>query len=407
IDCTHNIEERKLIGTWTTIEINLAKEKGYKILEVYEINHYSKRSTTMFKEYIRMWLKIKQESSGWPEWCRSEDDKTRYIDLYEERMGIKLDQEKIVKNQALRSTAKLMLNVLWGKLGQNPDKTQVELCNDFCPYWKLLTNENLRITSEIEINEKTMLVTYKYSDLNKKGPGNTSFANAALVTAHARIKLYKEIDKIEHDEPGRVLYFDTDSIIFWTRKISDQYKPLLGDYLGDMTDEIAGEYGSGAKITRFITGGPKNYGYTVRTQEGKIKTIMKIKGLRLNIGTLNILQFEKMIDAVKDYVLNGNTIEIRVPQFNIYSDKEQNVFSRKFQKIYRVVSEKRKIIKNSTLTEPYGYVEPKIERQKDRNIEQANNILRFREERRQLLVGRYEALLRQTLERNKRARKEN
>ncbi|RWR99750.1 uncharacterized protein B4U79_16978 [Dinothrombium tinctorium] len=217
------------------------------------------------------------------------------------------------------------------------------------------------------------------NSFGSKSPGNTSLANAALVTAHARIKLYKEIDKIERDEPGH------------------QYKPSLGDYLGDMTDEIAGEYGSGAKITRFITGGPKNYGYTVRTQDGKIKTIMKIKGLRLNIGTLKILLFEKMIDAVKDYILNGNITEIRVPQFNIYSDKKQNVFSRKFQKIYPVVSEKRKIIRNSTLTEPYGYVKPKIERQKDPNVEQVNNILRFREERRQLLVSLYEALLRQTL----------
>ena len=39
-------------------------------------------------------------------------------------------------------------------------------------------------------------------------------------------------------------------------------EPLLGDYLGDLTDELDGDY-----ITTFISGGPKNYAYL--TNNGK------------------------------------------------------------------------------------------------------------------------------------------
>ena len=34
-DCTHNDEERALIGTWTSDEISKALEKGYEIMEIY------------------------------------------------------------------------------------------------------------------------------------------------------------------------------------------------------------------------------------------------------------------------------------------------------------------------------------------------------------------------------------
>jgi hypothetical protein len=51
---------------------------------------------------------MKQEASGWPSWCKTEDDKQRYIDDYFEKEGIRLDYEKIVKNPGLRALAKLM-----------------------------------------------------------------------------------------------------------------------------------------------------------------------------------------------------------------------------------------------------------------------------------------------------------
>ena len=47
-------------------------------------------------------------------------------------------------------------------------------------------------------------------------------------------------------------------------------KPLLGDYLGDLTDEIQNN-----RIMTFATGGPKNYGYELsKPDKGGNKTLL-------------------------------------------------------------------------------------------------------------------------------------
>ena len=73
---------------------------------------------------------------------------------------------------------------------------------------------------------------------------------AAFTTAYARLKLYDLLDLLQE----RVLYYDTDSVVY----VHEPGKPdpPLGDYLGELTDELNGDY-----ITTFLSGGPKNYGY--------------------------------------------------------------------------------------------------------------------------------------------------
>ena len=59
---------------------------------------------------------MKQEASGYPKECVTDEQKQRYIDEYYEHEGIRLDPNKIEYNPGLRSLAKLMLNSLWGML---------------------------------------------------------------------------------------------------------------------------------------------------------------------------------------------------------------------------------------------------------------------------------------------------
>ena len=37
----------------------------------------------LFTEYVNTFLKIKQENSGYPNWCQNENDKIKYIQDYE------------------------------------------------------------------------------------------------------------------------------------------------------------------------------------------------------------------------------------------------------------------------------------------------------------------------------------
>ncbi|CAC5402773.1 unnamed protein product [Mytilus coruscus] len=85
--CTHNDQERCITGTYATPEIMLAQEKGYRVLKVHEVWHfpdstqYDKKTNSggLFTDYVQMFLKIKQEASGFPLHCTSEEDKREYI----------------------------------------------------------------------------------------------------------------------------------------------------------------------------------------------------------------------------------------------------------------------------------------------------------------------------------------
>ena len=115
--CHCSEDKRALVGTWCTPELSKAVEKGYKILKMYEVYHWSATSQYgdatdgLFSDYINTFLKIKQESSGWPEWCDTEEKKQQYLDNYKTHEGIELDPTKIEFNPGRRASSKLNLNV--------------------------------------------------------------------------------------------------------------------------------------------------------------------------------------------------------------------------------------------------------------------------------------------------------
>ena len=117
--CTHSEQERSILGTWCHVELMKAIEKGYQISKIHEVWHFPNHTDELFKEYVNIFLKIKQEASGYPKDCITEEQRQVYIDEYYEHEGIHLDPEKIEYNPGLRSLAKLMLNSLWGMYIKN------------------------------------------------------------------------------------------------------------------------------------------------------------------------------------------------------------------------------------------------------------------------------------------------
>ena len=111
---------------------------------------------------------------------------------------------------------------------------------------------------------------------------------ASFITAQARLKLYNELDKLG----DRVLYCDTDSIIFICNlNDPDEYRPLIGEFLGELTNELDDdEY-----IVEYVSAGPKNYSF--RTNKGVIKCT--IKGFTLNYITSLKLDFEQIKHIVQ------------------------------------------------------------------------------------------------------------
>ena len=114
----------------------------------------------------------------------------------------------------------------------------------------------------------------------------TNVVIAAFTTAHARLKLYSYLEKLQE----QALYFDTDCIIF--KHSSGMYCPPVGDYLGDLTSEL----GHDEYITTFCSTGPKSYAYT--TNKGN--NVCKVKGITLNHRNALVINMDTMRKIVHD-----------------------------------------------------------------------------------------------------------
>ena len=230
--------ERALTGTWVTLEVEKANENGYQLLNVKVVWHfenkaqYDKEKKTgagLFTEYINTFLKVKQEASGWPSWCITANDREKYIAEYADKEGIELEAGKIKFNPGLRALAKLMLNNFWGKFGQRSDLEKTEVVTDVSRLYELLNDiyqtevRNLRL-----INEEILEVCYKHNQEFALPNARVNVVIAAFTTCHARLRLYDVLDRLQK----RVLYFDTDSIIYVYKP--GQWEPPMGDYLGDL-----------------------------------------------------------------------------------------------------------------------------------------------------------------------------
>lgn len=208
-ECTHNESERSLTGTWTTVELKKALEYGYQILKIYDILHYEKTSKQLFREYINLFLREKQESSGWPKENITEEEKDEYIKDYETNENVVLRKEHIEVNPGRRFIAKLMLNSFWGKLSQKANLPQTELVTNYDKFWKLHCDEKIEILSENMVTEDTVLVCWKNDQEEDAREGSQNKALSSFVTSHARLHLYDLLADLHRQKPGCVLYFDT------------------------------------------------------------------------------------------------------------------------------------------------------------------------------------------------------
>ena len=110
VTCGLNAQERALCGTWCTPELQKAVEKGYQILKIHEVWHFTpeNRRVGLFKEYVNTWLKLKQESAGWPADCVTPEQQEAYLADYEAHEGIKL--ENVADDPGQKVIAKMLLN---------------------------------------------------------------------------------------------------------------------------------------------------------------------------------------------------------------------------------------------------------------------------------------------------------
>ena len=312
---------------------------NYRVLEIKEVWHFENSSEDLFKEYVSTFLRTKQESSDYPEWVHNQSDKDKYISDYFEHEGVQLRSENIAKNPGLRQVAKLCLNSLWGKFGQQCHRVQSELIFEAKRFYELVNSDEHEIHDLHLINQEIVELLYKRKKECQREDYSTNIFIALFTTAHARLELFELIHKLGR----RVLYFDTDSCIYLSRE-SDSFQPQLSDYLGGLTDEIDND----RHITEFVCCGPKNYGY--RLSDGSCN--VKIKGFRLNHKNSRLLNMESM----KSLALNlEQEAVIRVVNERKISREPitRKVINRREEKKYRLVYDKRIILEEGRENHPF------------------------------------------------------
>ena len=341
--CRHSDEERDLVGTWCTPELVEAEKQGYLLQRIHEVWHFKETETGLFADYVNTWLKIKQESAGWPRWCQTSEQKAQYVRNYKEKEGI--DLTNVAPNPGKKQVAKLMLNSFWGKFGERTNKPKVEQITRPSELFRVMTGgtndlQDLRVcTSDV------LEVKYKQISDNDEPSVKTNIFVACFTTCWARLKLYSYLHRLKE----RVLYYDTDSVIYTCK--SDQQPIEIGDFLGEMTDELDGD-----SIAEFISGGAKNYGY--RTVGGKV--CCKVRGFTLNVRGREKLNF----DTMKQHILttlhpdedddeDEGVITVTNPHYFKRDPVAKKIKLDIQKKQYRLVFDKR--VLQGVTSVPYGY----------------------------------------------------
>ena len=120
-----------------------------------------------------------------------------------------------------------------------------------------MASPDTEVTNLIFSNDDLAWVSWIYSEENVAAGKNVNVAVAAYATTQAWLKLYEYLNELRES----VLYCDTDSVVY-VLKDNDPPKVKTGDYLGNLTNELE-EYGPGSFIQEFVSGGPKNYAFSV------------------------------------------------------------------------------------------------------------------------------------------------
>ena len=319
-------------------EIQVALKHGYKVSKVYKALIYKKHSD-LFKAHIRKFLKIKLETSGMP----AQIDWETFARNHKERLNITLDRDKMIRNDGMRAMSKLLLNSLWGKLGQDPRLCKTILTQNSADYRMLLQKE---LQGEIEMKEMVSLpggqTMVQYAQNKEDDFQNKNVAVAAFVAAHGRLCLWETLHKLG----DRVLYHDTDSIVY--EHIDEGMNVEIGYMLGDWEDELDAD----DQIVSFVALGPKTYSYKTR----KRKHVLKCKGFTLNSANTLVVTHQTLIDLLPD-TDSGDTdrfVAVSNRDFN-WSRETGEYWTCLRKNTLRFTAEKNELDMTAYTTKPFGH----------------------------------------------------
>jgi hypothetical protein len=355
-----------MTGCWGTEEIYLAMQNGYQIEEIYELYYWeeNERSDQHLRGYVDYFLRMKQEAEGWIKLgasieTPSEEEQIQIVNnlfIQNGNLG-RIRPQKVKKNPVLRSLAKLYLNALWGKFAQKTSKTQhstVYGTQQFLELWHDRTIEKESCMFR-EISQGVYKVTYKLKEEYVPPVRHGNLFIAAKVTETARCVLHKQMLRIG---PERIIYCDTDSIIFL---YSESLGQLVGIGLGQWTNEYPTK-----RIIQVYALAPKLYSLMLENNDTIIESF-RAKGIQMTLENQKRIAFENVKKLIEQIMTGKNdNYNLNVKNFTIFTNSGNSalpygqVYSRYNEKNVRAIITKRifRIIENidwNTITQIRTY----------------------------------------------------
>ena len=327
--CEHTKDERALTGTWCSNEISLALRKGYRILEIYEVWHFDETSDTLFKGYLKDFMKIKMESSAPPK-----EDLDNFKKKVKDHLGI--DLGNIKENKGMRAVSKLCLNSLWGEFGQRINQTQTEYVTKPKDFYKILLNETHEDINVQFLTKDMVQMSFNLKDKFVDNYNNTNIFVAAFTTSHACEMLYGVLDKLG----DQVLGYDTDSCWYVDRPGGNTID--TGDSLGDLTDELHSRH-----IVKWVGTGPKSYTYEKSNGDFECK----VKGFTLNYANRLKINADVMNEIIRD---PSKKITIGRKNAITWNAKTKTIVNQGITKTFALGYDKR-VVQDDFDRVPYGF----------------------------------------------------
>ena len=361
--CNCSIHKRQITGTYCTPELNVAINSGYTILFIHEVLHWEKTEQFdpktgqggLFTNYINTFLKLKQEASGYPKGVETAKQKKKVHPRILSTRRYCFGWKKITKNPGLRFLAKLCLNSFYGKFGQRTDLLSTEFVKTEEHFHAILNDPKKEVRDFMILARNIIQISYKpASSVFETEDGLGSKVNvpiAAFCTCYARIKLLYLLNQLH----GRVLYHDTDSVIFTHHP--GMFYPKLGNFLGELTNELSckdvGCPGckEGHFIKKFVSCGPKNYSYVLNT--GQVFT--KVKGFGLNYNVAKLINFDSMRESLHCWKTKDESKIVTVTTEIRREPSSVQIVTKQVKKSYGVVFDKR-VAQEDFSSLPYGFL---------------------------------------------------
>jgi hypothetical protein len=320
----------------------------YLITRVYWIIHYT-QTTELFASYLNNCYGGKTLNDR----NAADHDIQDAIDLYEHtNHKIDIRGQTFEKNPGMKAIFKLLCNSLWGKFGQRSEYDSTAIMNigqfmDACRKMEQGTLDIFQIFHHPS-NQDQVMTTMRgeekdfMASVKKNDEKMRNVAIASFVTANGRLRLWDKMNQLG----GRVLYHDTDSIVYVSKSPEDRIPEgqMLGEWVSELNQD---EY-----IDRFVSTGPKSYSYRVVKADGRTKMKCKVKGHCLNVQNQNLISYDQLKDVVLHpelkFYSNDFMFKYNRPQGTMMTRPQAKVFQHTYSKGL-ILPEKRYVVM------PFGY----------------------------------------------------